>query len=45
MKVAKDKFGSVDIVVANAAKSVVQPLTEFTVEEFNHLFSINVTGV
>ena len=46
MKVAKDKFGSVDIVVANAGtEGVVQPLTEFTVEEFNHLFSINVTGV
>ena len=44
MKVAKDKFGSVDIVVANAGtEGVVQPLTEFSVEEFNHLFSISTS--
>ena len=46
MNIAKDQFGSVDIVFANAGtEGIVQPLTEYSVEEFNHLFSINVTGV
>ena len=46
MNIAKDQFGSVDIVFANAGtEGIVQPLTEYSIEEFNHLFSINVTGV
>ena len=41
-----DKFGSVDIVMANAGtEGIVKPLTEFTVEEFNDVIDVNVVGV
>ena len=41
-----EKFGSVDIVMANAGtEGIVKPLTDFTVEEFNNVIDVNVVGV
>ena len=41
-----EKFGSVDIVMANAGtEGIVKPLTDFTVEEFNDVIDVNVVGV
>ena len=41
-----EKFGSVDIVMANAGtEGIVKPLTDFTVEEFNDVIDTNVIGV
>ena len=41
-----DTFGSVDIVIANAGtEGVVQPLVDYSVEDFNHTLVVNVTGV
>ena len=43
---ANNEYGSVDIVFANAGtEGQVKPLTEFTVEEFNNVLSVNVVGV
>ena len=43
---ASDQFGSVDIVLASAGtEGAVKQLTEFTVDEFNEIRSINVAGV
>ena len=36
-----EKFGSVDIVMANAGtEGIVKPLTDFTVEEFNDVIDV-----
>lgn len=40
-----EKFGTVDILVNNAGVYYISPLTEITVEKWNWLMSINVTGV
>lgn len=37
-------FGSIDVLVNNAGVSVVNLLTDTTIEEWERLFSINVTG-
>lgn len=42
---AKKTFGKVDIVVANAGIELIQvPVTEFTEEQFDRVFNINVKG-
>lgn len=42
---AKNAFGKIDIVVANAGIEMVEvPVTEFTEEQFDRVFSINTKG-
>src|SRR6202521_5677810 len=42
---AKNAFGKIDIVVANAGIEMVEtPVTAFTEEQFDRLFSINTKG-
>lgn len=42
---AKEAFGKIDIVVANAGIEMVEvPVTEFTEEQFDKVFSINTKG-
>jgi 3-oxoacyl-[acyl-carrier protein] reductase len=42
---AKKEFGKIDIVVANAGIEMVEvPVTEFTEEQFDKVFSINTKG-
>jgi len=42
---AKEAFGSIDIVVANAGIELIQtPVTEFTEAQFDKVFNINVKG-
>ena len=42
---SKNTFGKIDIVVANAGIEMVEtPVTEFTEEQFDKLFSINTKG-
>jgi NAD(P)-dependent dehydrogenase (short-subunit alcohol dehydrogenase family) len=41
----KNKFGSVDILFNNAGILSVKPLEDYSVEEWNRLMNINVTGV
>lgn len=42
---AKNAFGKIDIVVANAGIELVEtPVTEFTEEQFDRVFSINTKG-
>ncbi|HEY6900339.1 MAG TPA: SDR family NAD(P)-dependent oxidoreductase, partial [Puia sp.] len=42
---AKAEFGKIDIVVANAGIEMVEtPVTDFTEEQFDHVFSINAKG-
>ena len=42
---AKEQFGGIDVLVNNAGIYVIAPVTETTLEQWNRLFSINVTGV
>lgn len=42
---AKNKFGSLDILVNNAGVSSATPLYKYTLEEFNKVININITGV
>lgn len=43
---AHERFGAVDSVIANGGtEGVIRPLTEYTVEEFNEVLHVNVTGV
>ncbi len=42
---AKEAFGKIDIVVANAGIEMVEtPVTQFTEEQFDRLFSLNTKG-
>ncbi|PEJ52339.1 short-chain dehydrogenase [Bacillus sp. AFS002410] len=41
----KEQFGSIDILFNNAGIFSSKPITEYEVEEWNRLLSINVTGV
>lgn len=41
----KDHFGGIDVLVNNAGIYFISPVTETTVEQWNRLFAINVTGV
>ncbi len=42
---AKDRFDGIDVLVNNAGIYLIAPLAEITLEQWNKLFSINVTGV
>lgn len=42
---AKDHFGGIDVLVNNAGIYIIAPLAETTLEQWNKLFSVNVTGV
>lgn len=42
---AKEKFGSVDILFNNAGIYSAKPVTDYTVEEWDRLMGVNVTGV
>lgn len=42
---AEDRFGGIDVPVNNAGIYVIAPLAETTLEQWNKLFSINVTGM
>ncbi|MVU77647.1 SDR family oxidoreductase [Nocardia sp. ET3-3] len=42
---AEHEFGSIDIVVANAADAIVKPLVDCTEGDFDHLFAANVKSV
>jgi NAD(P)-dependent dehydrogenase (short-subunit alcohol dehydrogenase family) len=43
-KLAINKFGSIDAVVANAGIFLVKPFTEYTADDFRALVSTNLTG-
>ena len=46
IQAAIEAFDSIDIVIANAGtEGRVQPLEAYTMEEFNHVLAVNVTGV
>jgi NAD(P)-dependent dehydrogenase (short-subunit alcohol dehydrogenase family) len=42
---AREAYGGVDVLVNNAGLYLTKPLTETTVEEWNNLMAVNVTGV
>lgn len=42
---AKEKFGGIDVLVNNAGIYIIAPVTEISVETWNRLMAINVTGV
>jgi len=42
---SKNRFGGIDVLVNNAGIYIIAPLAETTVEQWNKLFSVNVTGV
>ncbi len=42
---ARDRFGRLDIVCANAGVCVLVPVTELTVAEWQRTFDVNTTGV
>ena len=45
VKFAVDNYGKLDGIVNNAATIVVKKVTEITAEEWNHVISVNLTGV
>ena len=40
-----EKFGTVDILINNAAVAMIKKLTDTTLEDWNNMFSINMTGL
>lgn len=44
-KQTEEKFGGVDVLVNNAGIYIISPVTEITLETWNKLMAINVTGV
>ncbi len=45
LRQAKEKFGGIDVLVNNAGIYVIAPLADTTLEMWNRLMAINVTGV
>jgi len=45
LSTTKEHFGAIDVLVNNAGIYFIAPATEITLEQWNRLFSINVTGV
>lgn len=43
--IAKDKFGTVDILFANAGNGVFAPISDVDEKGYNHQFDLNVKGV
>jgi len=44
IKMTMDRFGRIDILVNNAGLQHIAPLTEFPIEEWNHLIGVMLTG-
>ena len=44
VKTTLDRFGAIDILVNNAGTTVRKAPQEYTLEEWNHVFDINMTG-
>ena len=42
---AREAYGGVDVLVNNAGLYLIKPLAETTLEEWNNLMAVNVTGV
>ncbi|WP_152393622.1 SDR family NAD(P)-dependent oxidoreductase [Paenibacillus guangzhouensis] len=45
VKQAKEAYANIDILFNNAGIYIIKPLAEITIEEWNRLMGINVTGV
>ncbi len=45
MALAVDRFGSIDVMVASAGIGIQKPMLETTLDEWNAILSVNLTGV
>lgn len=45
LQLTVDDFGGLDILVSNAGVATLKPITEFTLEEYDHTMDVNVKAV